>query len=462
MRFPTSIFAALMLCCTICGASAPNSAAPPETAQFGFLVGEWSCETRFMNPAGEYSTGHATWTGRWILDGWAIQDDWVTRRPDGNEFRGTNIRSYNPQSGKWDNRWISQGSLQWKYFESSQNGDTMVMIGGEGTDARGEFIDRNTFYEITEDAWRWRKDRSWDGGETWFEGIGFIEASRATPLPLLERVEHGFVDHNGVKLHYAAVGEGPLVVMLHGFPDYWYTWRNQMEALADRYRVVAVDLRGYNKSDKPEGVDAYAMRLLIGDVVAVIRGLGAEKAIVVGHDWGGAIAWQLAQWVPDVVDRLIVLSTPHPTGLMRELRENTEQQKNSEYARRFQEEGAHESLTPAGLAGWVVDEEARPHYIAAFERSSVEGMLNYYKANYPNPTTGDASPPPPTPPGKIGCPVLVLHGLDDTALMPSGFNGTWQWVDGDLTVVSIPGAAHFIQHEAEALVTDSIVAWLER
>jgi hypothetical protein len=154
-----------------------NPGAPPQTAQYAFIIGKWDCATRFLTQPGEYSEGHATWTGSYILDGWAIQDLWAADTPEGIR-RGMNIRSFNPASGKWDNRWLSQGNLQWKYFESEMVGDTMVMIGGEGTDQRGDFVDRNTFYEIKEDSWRWRKDRSWDGGETWFEGIGFIEATR--------------------------------------------------------------------------------------------------------------------------------------------------------------------------------------------------------------------------------------------------------------------------------------------
>ena len=153
--------------------------APPETAQFSFIVGPWACRTKFRDPDGDgFVEGRATWTGRFILDGWAIQDDWTSLGPDGKEFHGTNIRSFNPKTRKWDNRWLPSGSLQWKYFEAEKKGDTMVMIGGEGRDPRGAFVDRNVFHDITPEGWRWRKDRSYDGGATWIEGIGFIEASR--------------------------------------------------------------------------------------------------------------------------------------------------------------------------------------------------------------------------------------------------------------------------------------------
>jgi len=164
------------------GFGSRNPHAPVETAQFDFIVGSWNCTTKFMKPdASGYAEGKARWIGYYILDGWAIQDDWIGVRPDGGESHGTNVRSFNPRTGTWDNRWLAAGSLEFKYFESEQVGDTMVMIGGEGKDGRGAFIDRNVFHDITADHWSWRKDRSYDGGETWIEGIGFIEATRVKP-----------------------------------------------------------------------------------------------------------------------------------------------------------------------------------------------------------------------------------------------------------------------------------------
>lgn len=160
--------------------TAPHPDAPPETAQFGFLIGAWDCVIRTMGPTGELGPGRpATWRGRYILDGWAIEDLWISTGPDGSESQGMNIRSFNPETRVWDNRWLAQGSLQWKYYSAEKVGDTMVMTGGEGVDPRGAFIDRNTFHDIGADSWRWRKDRSWDGGETWIEGIATISAERS-------------------------------------------------------------------------------------------------------------------------------------------------------------------------------------------------------------------------------------------------------------------------------------------
>lgn len=172
-------FLALLAAPLIAGA---HPDAPEETEQFAFLIGTWDCKTRFMSgPDREYSEGRASWIGRYYLDGWAIEDTWISTLPDGTTFKGANIRSFNKETGKWDNPWLPQGTLKWKHFASQMVGDTMVMTGGEGEDAVGKFIDRNTFYDINKNSWSWRKDRSYDGGKTWVEGIGYIDATRADP-----------------------------------------------------------------------------------------------------------------------------------------------------------------------------------------------------------------------------------------------------------------------------------------
>ena len=273
-----------------------------------------------------------------------------------------------------------------------------------------------------------------------------------------DRVEHGYATNNGVKIHYASLGKGPLIVMIHGFPDYWYTWRDQMEELSANYQVVAIDQRGYDLSDKPTGVDNYSIQLLVSDVAAVIKQVGRDRAIIVGHDWGGIVAWTLAMMRPDLVEKLVILNLPHPRGLNRELATNPQQQKNSQYARNFQQEGAEKNLTAEGLAFWVKDAEVKKKYVEAFKRSDFEAMLNYYKRNYPRePYTLDTSPVV-----KVKMPVLMIHGLNDTALLAPALNNTWEWLEKDLTLVTIPGASHFVQQDASDLVTRSIKMWLAR
>jgi pimeloyl-ACP methyl ester carboxylesterase len=270
------------------------------------------------------------------------------------------------------------------------------------------------------------------------------------------KVTHGYADSNGVKIHYASLGQGPLIIMIHGFPDFWYTWRDQMEALSDKFQCVAIDQRGYNLSDKPKGVENYDVRLLVGDVVAVIHALGRDKAIIVGHDWGGLVAWQVALNVPQMTEKLIILNLPHPRGLSRELANNPAQQKASEYARNFQKPGA--TMTPEMLAFWVKDPEVKKKYIEAFKRSDIEAMLNYYKRNYPRePYVEDTSPVV-----KTKMPVLMIHGLGDTALLSGALNNTWDWMGMDLTLVTIPGASHFVQQDASDLVSRTMRSWLLR
>jgi pimeloyl-ACP methyl ester carboxylesterase len=287
--------------------------------------------------------------------------------------------------------------------------------------------------------------------------VALCLVSAACAADIESKVKHGYADSNGVKIHYASLGSGPLIVMIHGFPDYWYTWRDQMEALSDKFQCVAIDQRGYNLSDKPKGVENYDMKLLVGDVVAVIKANGAQKAIVVGHDWGGAVAWQVALNVPQVVDKLIILNLPHPRGLNRELATNPQQQKNSQYARNFQQPDAAEKWKPEQW-NWVKDPDARVKWLEAMKRSDPEAMLSYYKRNYPHePYTLDTSPVV-----KTQMSVLMIHGLGDTALLSGALNNTWDWMGKDLTLVTIPGAGHFVQQDASDLVSRTMRAWLLR
>jgi pimeloyl-ACP methyl ester carboxylesterase len=271
--------------------------------------------------------------------------------------------------------------------------------------------------------------------------------------------EDGSADSGGVKIHYVTAGKGPLMVLIHGFPDFWYTWRAQIPEWSRHHQVVAIDQRGYNLSDKPEGVENYALDKLVGDVAAVIRHLGRDKAIIVGHDWGGLVAWTLAMSRPELVERLVILNLPHPRGLYRELANSPAQQKASQYARDFQKPDAAAKVKPEMLTFWVKDAEARKVYLEALRRSSIEGMLNYYKANYPREPyreTPDRDLP------QVRCPVLMIHGLGDVALLPGALNDTWKWVDAELTLVTIPGAGHFVQQDAADRVTRVVADWLAR
>jgi epoxide hydrolase 4 len=281
-----------------------------------------------------------------------------------------------------------------------------------------------------------------------------VETAAATkaPVPVADKYA---TSPDGTKIHYLASGKGPLVVMIHGFPDYSASWDTLTPALNDAYRTVAIDTRGYNLSDKPVGVENYAMPKLIEDIQAVIKAEGYSKATVLGHDWGAAQAWNYAFAHPETLERLVILSVPHPANMGRQLKAAPG---NSNYARNFQKEGSENNLTAEGLAGWVQDPAAKPKYVEAFKRSSFAGMMNYYRANYPS--APDPNAPPQVFP-KINVPVLVIHGMKDQALLSMGHNDTWDQVGQDTTLLMVPNANHFVQHDAPELVDGTIRAWLD-
>lgn len=295
---------------------------------------------------------------------------------------------------------------------------------------------------------------------------GLMLSACATEAPAVSHQAVALEDkyaHNGdVKIHYVASGKGPLVVLIHGYPDFSGSWSQLIPALNDNYRVVALDTRGYNLSDHPDGVENYEMPKLVADVDAVINAEGYKTATVLGHDWGGSIAWMYAFTHPEKLDNLIILSTPHPILFMERMRTDSAQQATSQYARNFQKEGSEANMTAEGLARRVQDPAMRAKYVEAFKRSSFAAMMNYYRANYPRTVGPDAKRPfvPENPP-QIPVPLLVIHGMKDTALLADGHSGTWNKAAMDSTVVMIPGAGHFVQNDAPAMVNGTIRSWLD-
>ncbi len=282
--------------------------------------------------------------------------------------------------------------------------------------------------------------------------------SEADALALEDKAEHRYANNNGVKIHYALYGSGPLVVFLHGFPDYWLTWRHQMLALAKSFRAAALDMRGYNLSDKPKGVENYNINRLVDDAAAVIDAEGEKSAVVVGHDWGGATAWNIAMRRPELVGRLAILNMPHPYSLARELATNPEQVKYSQYARNFMDPEFYKQISLDRLGNWVRDPAAKAKHLEAMQRSDPQAMLHYYQANYPREPYRVWN----SEPAHVKMPTLLIHGLKDKALAATGLNGLWNWVDADLTITTIPGADHFVQQDAADLVSRTLLAWLKR
>ncbi len=269
-----------------------------------------------------------------------------------------------------------------------------------------------------------------------------------------------FIESSGTQIHCVESGSGPLMVLIHGFPDFWYTWRAQIPEFARCFRTVAMDLRGFNRSGKPDNLEEYGITRLCGDVRAVVEHFlseTTEKAIIVGHDWGGIIGWYCAIYMPEAVERLIVLNSPHPQCVLRELASNDRQRQAAQYARDLQREDASKYIEIERLIYWVKGEDDRREYREALGRSSFEAMSLLYRANYPQepyqPPEADAYPP-------VRCPVLMLHGLEDSYLLRDCLNDTWEYVQSELTIIAVPGVGHFIQQDAASLVTERILRWL--
>ncbi len=269
-------------------------------------------------------------------------------------------------------------------------------------------------------------------------------------------LEDRYTENDGVKIHYMAGGSGPLVLFVHGFPDFWYSWRHQIDGLVGDYRVVAMDTRGFNLSDAPAEVEAYSLDHLVSDVAAVIAAEDEDQAVIVGHDWGGATAWAFAQAHPEQITALVVVNVPHPAAMAAEMqRPGSSQPAAFGYAADFRAANSEAALDAESLASFVArDEESQRLYTEAFNRSSFEAMMNYYRQN---PAESRLQQTPTVP---VDVPVLQLHGLDDPVLLAASLNNTWQYLANTWTLVTIPGAGHWPHHDQPDLVTQSISQWL--
>ena len=269
--------------------------------------------------------------------------------------------------------------------------------------------------------------------------------------------ESRFASNGNIKLHYIAAGSGPPIVFLHGSPDHGLGWRRQIEALRANFRVLAPDLRGFGLSDVPTGHAHYALLPhLVEDVLSILVEEQLSQASIVGHDWGGTIAWWLAMRVPQAVRHLVVLSAPHPRNYLRAIADPANARYFA-YVRAFQEVGAAALPAPAELAAWVADEADRQALVASLQRSSPEAMLGYYRANIPLGRVPDIGQLP-----LVKAPTLVMFGANDPYVPASAFDGTFREVDNICSTVAIPNAGHFIHHQAAGFVTREIEGWVSR
>jgi epoxide hydrolase 4 len=286
----------------------------------------------------------------------------------------------------------------------------------------------------------------------------------------LRRVElaHRYADLGDVRLHYVEAGEGPLVLLLHGFPQFWYQWRHQIPALVEAgFRVVAPDMRGYNFSDKPHGVGAYRVELLVRDVEHLILACGERTAVVVGHDWGAIVAWIAAMRYPERVRRLAILNVPHPARFLHGL-SSPRQLLRSSYMFFFQIAWLPEEIIRAGdfalLRSALLRDPVRPGTFAAedIERyvralaqpGALTATLNYYRALLRN--LGETR----TLLQRIEAPVLVIWGERDRFLSRRLAEPPRRWVPNLLRVERLQDASHWVAEDRPLEVNTLLLRFL--
>jgi len=301
---------------------------------------------------------------------------------------------------------------------------------------------------------------------------GVLAPSRGSGQGEPPPVSHEYAEVNGVKLHYVRAGRGPLMMFVHGFPEFWYEWKYQIAEFSRDHTVVAPDMRGYNLSSKPPELSDYAMPKLVADVralaIEILKSTGGQKFTLVAHDWGGVVAWVFAALNPDMLDKLVIVNAPHPTIFGKLLAEDPAQQKASQYMLMFRGPQAEETLSAnsyamltsmvlgAGLKDGTVTEADKKMYLDAWSQpGALTGGLNYYRASAigppaPSAPTAPAGDPPPEPPALIvKVPTLVIWGEKDTALLASNLNGLDRVVPS-VTIKRVPEGTHWVVRERAA------------
>jgi pimeloyl-ACP methyl ester carboxylesterase len=293
--------------------------------------------------------------------------------------------------------------------------------------------------------------------------------------PRRDMFEHGYADVNNIRLHYVTAGKGKLIMFLHGFPEFWYEWKNQLVEFGRDYQAVAPDMRGYNLSSKPAEVEQYRMKYLVDDVRALAEHLGHKKFILVAHDWGGGVAWPFAMRHPEYLEKLVIINAVHPIIVMRELRDSAAQRKASQYILVYRTPGAEEILSrndyalPAsnlldeGLKQGYFTEEDKKAYIEAWSQpGALTGGLNYYRAAHLGSFTGESDDSLSADPSlfKVEVPTLVIWGERDRWLLVGNLEGLETYVP-NLTIKRIPDGSHWVIHEKPVLVNSYIREFVE-
>ena len=276
-------------------------------------------------------------------------------------------------------------------------------------------------------------------------------------MELFDEIEEKLIETNGIKLHTVMIGEGPPLVLLHGFPDFWYGWKSVISGLKSHYKLIIPDMRGFNLSDKPKGVSNYKIELLIDDIKGLIESLNLGKVYLAGHDWGGAVAWAFAEKYPNMLQKLAILNAPHMKIFQQKLRTDKKQQKASFYifeflkpdGEKFLFKDDYKWLKFAVFEGMINKKDFtdfdKEQYLKAWRQpGAILGGVNYYRANT---SFKDST-------GKITVPTLVIHGMKDIAVLPSVLDELSNYVS-DLKVIRAENASHWVMHDAPELIISS-------
>ena len=281
-------------------------------------------------------------------------------------------------------------------------------------------------------------------------------------------LEHSYIETNGIRLHVAQAGpkSGVPVVLLHGFPEFWYGWRKQLPALVEAgCRVILPDQRGYNLSDKPKGAKNYDIPILVDDIIGLIDALGYEKVNLVGHDWGAIVAWTLAIKYPERLHRLSIMNVPHPVVMKRFLQRDFEQMRRSWYAMFFQLPWIPEAMLQAN--NWqraerslrrnensksFTNEDIEKYKEAWSQPDAITSMLNWYRAAIRSRGSSSSDM-------RIKVPTLMMWGMKDVALSHRMARPSMDYVD-DGNLILFPEATHWVQHDAADEVNHYLIDFI--
>ncbi len=283
-------------------------------------------------------------------------------------------------------------------------------------------------------------------------------------MEIFREIKEKFIDINGVNLHTVIIGDGEPLVLLHGFPDFWYGWKNVILGLKEKYKLIVPDTRGVNLSDKPKGLDNYDAKLLINDIKVLSEKLNLGKFSLAGHDWGGMIAWVFGEKYPQLLKKLIVIDAPHPKIFKKQLTGDKTQQRASGYIFQMTKPGGDKMLTQNDymMLKVAVFENVRnkgaftafdkQKYIEAWSQpDAIDCGINYYRKNL---RFDDLT-------GIIKVPTLVIHGMKDSYVKPGVLEGLSDYVK-DLKIVKIENASHWVMHDNPELVNSSINEFISR